>query len=121
MIAHLLTANVNQAEEAVLIAIDSFDPDTDTDESLFQSAISAAVRLPWRTPNLSRVFLPAELQSVLNLPGELRRCFVLRVLLGMSRQACAALLRLNVRSVERHTCNALQHFGCREQFEFNLP
>ena len=40
--AHLLTASIRQAESAVLEAIDSFDPDVDTAQSLFQNAILAA-------------------------------------------------------------------------------
>ena len=37
--AHLLTASVHQAESAVLKAIESFDPDGDSEETLFQLSL----------------------------------------------------------------------------------
>lgn len=114
--AHLLTASVHQAESAVLRAIGSFDPDGDSEETFFQSVMHAAVqgaveaRLPLASNQSAStgLFVPAELQSVLDLSQDLRRCFVLRILVGMSRQACARLLGLNLRSVDQHTCVALQ-------------
>jgi hypothetical protein len=111
--AHLLTASVHHAESAVLKAIESFDPDGDSEQKLLQSAMHAAVHTPvgarpqpasFQTAS----FVPVELQSVLDLSQNFRRCFVLRVLVGMSRQACAQLLRLTVRSVDYYTCAALQ-------------
>ena len=117
--AHLLTASVHQAESAVLKAIESFDPDGDSEETLFQSAMHAAVHGQVEVKlqsasNQPASLVPVELQSVLDLSQNLRRCFVLRVLVGMSRQACARLLRLTVRSVDYYTCAAfhsLAEFG----------
>ncbi len=114
--AHLLTASVHLAESAVLRAIDSFDPDGDSEETLFQSVMHAAVQgaIEARLSSASNQsastgsFVPVELQSVLDLSQNLRRCFVLRVLVGMSRRDCARLLGLNTRSVDQHTCAALQ-------------
>ena len=111
--AHLLTASVHQAEIAVLKAIESFDPDGDSEQTLFQAAMHAAVHGPvdvklQSASSQPASFVPVELQSVLDLSQDLRRCFVLRVLVGMSRQACARWLRLTVCSVDHYTCAALQ-------------
>ena len=38
-------------------------------------------------------------------------CFVLRVLIGMSKQACAQLLGLNVHIVDECTCIAMQRLA----------
>jgi DNA-directed RNA polymerase specialized sigma24 family protein len=109
--AHLLTASTRQAESAVLEAIDSFDPDVDTAESLFQNAILAAVRCPSSESQSNESFEPLELQAVLNLSENLRRCFVLRVLLGFSRSACGRLLNMTVATVNEYTCAALQRLA----------
>jgi hypothetical protein len=126
--AHLLTASVHQAESAVLKAIDSIDPDGDSEETLFGSTMHAAVgpveHKLQSTPNQpasTGSSVPIELQGVLNLSKDLRRCFVLRVLVGMSRQACARLLRLNARRVDQYTCAALQCLSreCRREMPVN--
>jgi len=113
--AHLLTASVHQAESAVLKAIGSFDPESDSEQTLLRSTMHAAVcsveRKLQSTPNQpasTGSSVPIELQAVLHLSKDLRRCFVLRILVGMSRQACARLLRLKVRSVDQYTRAALQ-------------
>ena len=110
--AHLLTASVRQAEAAVLKAIDWFDPNLETEEGLFRHALRAAVGIPpeWELGSAVRA-LPAELQAVLNLPRELRHCFVLRVLIGMSRQACGELLGLNVQKVDESTFTAVRRLA----------
>jgi DNA-directed RNA polymerase specialized sigma24 family protein len=113
--AHLLTASIRQAESAVLEAIDSFDPDVDTAESLFQNAILAAVRCPSSESQSNESFEPLELQAVLNLSENLRRCFVLRVLVGLSHRSCARLLRLSVGTVNEYTCAALQRLAGIDQ------
>jgi DNA-directed RNA polymerase specialized sigma24 family protein len=47
------------------------------------------------------VKLALNLQRVLRLPTNLRHCFVLRVLAGLSRQDCADLLRVGERQVDK--------------------
>jgi len=111
--AHLLTASIEQAERAVIAAMDSWEPDGG-DEALFHQVVYAAVRAQVRDiapspgePD-STAFLPTELQAVIHLSPELRNCFVLRILVGMSRQACARLLDLHCRQVDEYTCAALK-------------
>jgi len=137
--AHLLTADVHQAEIAVLKAIDLFEPEVDTEETLFRHTMHAAVLTPTEpmpraashrsepTEPMPRAashrseptdsFVPVELQAVLNLSRDLRYCFVLRVLAGWSQLACARLLGLQGRSVDRYTWAALQ---CLAGFEPNF-
>jgi DNA-directed RNA polymerase specialized sigma24 family protein len=107
---HLLTANIPQAQNAVLEAIDLFDPDDDGEETLFRYALRAGVQAQ-EVPRSDAGFVPAELQSVLNLPRNLRHCFVLRFLAGLSRQDCARLLQLNTGEVDQYSCTALQRLA----------
>lgn len=114
--AHLLTASIQGAESAVLEAIDSFDPDSDTEEALLPYVLHAAVQsavehmLPSALdqPKSTEPLLPVELQAVLNLSPNLRRCFVLRFLAGVPVQACARLLHLDAGQVDEYSCAALR-------------
>ena len=67
--AHLLTASIQQAERAVLEAIDAFDPDRHTGEALFRKAIRAAIQFPSSQSTSVESFEPLELRAVLGLPG----------------------------------------------------
>lgn len=108
---HLLTASIQQAESAILRAIDSLDPDVDARESLFQNAILAALNCPSSESQSIESLGPPELHAVLRLPENLRRCFVLRVLVGFSQSACARLLNMTVATVNEYTCAALQRLA----------
>lgn len=52
--------------------------------------------------------LPLELQRVLRLPTDLRQCFVLRLLVAMSREFCARVLGLDVAAFDHKVCLAAQ-------------
>lgn len=107
--AHLLTGSEEQSEIAVARALDSWDPDDNDEEGLFQLALTAALHGP--VPNLPEPAgsaLPAELRAVLRLPLQLRRCFVLRTLAGLSGEVCARLLDLRIQKVYDYACAALQ-------------
>jgi hypothetical protein len=113
--AHLLTASAQQAESAVLEAIDSWDPDGDTEEALFQRVLKIALRrqsgpapLSSNLPEAGASLLPPELEAVLRLAPPLRCCFVLRVLAGFSRQVSAQLLDLLARQVDQYTNAAMK-------------
>ena len=107
--AHLLTGSEEQAEIAVTRALDSWDPDDNDEEVLFQLALNAALHGP--VPNLPEPAgsaLPVELRAVLRLPLQLRRCFVPRTLAGLSGEVCARLLDLSIQKVYDYTCAALR-------------
>jgi hypothetical protein len=112
--AHLLTGDSVHAERAMMEAIASWGPDQSEDE-LFARVLHATVRdsvddVPSRTAetDLADASLPAEFQAVLSLEPQLRRCYVLRVLVGLPRHACASMLGLSMQQVDRHTCAALR-------------
>jgi DNA-directed RNA polymerase specialized sigma24 family protein len=120
--AHLLTASTEQAESATMEAIDSWNPDEQTSEVLFRSVVDAAARAHVKhAPSISNKsgvaesYLPVELRAVLRLTPQLRRCFVLRVLAGLSPQVCAQLLHLHSRRVDRYACAALECLGGLDQ------
>jgi hypothetical protein len=98
--AVLLTGNVQRAEAAVLESIGSMDLD--------QTAASAirADQFPGRSHRVAPL-LPAELKRVLQLAPDLRRYFVLRMLIGMPRERCAALLKVDSVQVDQGTRMAM--------------
>jgi len=111
--AHLLTANRKQAENAVLEAILHWDLDQGTEEAFLHRVAHAAIRAQDECESSGADCLPLELQAVLDLSPRQRRCFVLRVLVGLSRQACARLLHLDIFHVDRYTCEALKYLPQR--------
>ncbi len=51
--------------------------------------------------------LPFELRRVLHLQAALRRCYVLRSLVGLPREACGRLLRLEIRQIDEWARTAM--------------
>ena len=120
--AHLLTGNVEQAESATIAAIDSWNPDDETEEVLFEKALAMAARTRikpassyWNEPDVAGSCLPVELQRVLRLARPLRRCFVLRVLVGLPPRVCAKLLRSDSRRVDQYSCDACRCLGALDR------
>ena len=110
--AHLLTGNTEQAESATMTAIDSWNPEEESEEALFQDVLDTAVRAPVQfRPEAAGPYLSAELRAVLRLAPQLRRCFVLRILVRLPSQVCARLLSLPSDAVDRYTCAALWCLG----------
>jgi hypothetical protein len=110
--ALLLTANLEQAEAATLDGIRWLDPEEASEEALFLASVKAAIasrRQATEQPEeLDRAssILPPELVRVLRLSLDLRHCFVLRVLAGLSREDCARLLHLGIEHVDEGTSAA---------------
>jgi len=116
--AHLLTASTEQAESATMEAIDSWNPDEETEEVLFRNVLDGATRAQtkhvpssWNEHDPGGSYLPDELRAVLGLAPHLRRCFVLRILVGLPPQVCGRLLHLHSRRVDRFACAALECLG----------
>jgi hypothetical protein len=114
LIAHLLTGSVEQAESAMLDAIDRWDSD-DGEAALFRQVLDTAVQRPigyalltFNSTTSPGALLPAELQVVLRLSPHLRQSFVLRILVGLSREACAGMLHVSCARVDEFTCAALR-------------
>jgi hypothetical protein len=110
--AHLFTGSLQKAEEVTLGAIDAWKPDEEPEEKLFQNVLEAAARTQVEAnpsdPEPSSSYLPNELKAVLQLAPQLRHCFVLRILAGLSAKVCARLLCLHADMVECYTLDALQ-------------
>jgi hypothetical protein len=112
--ALLLARSTQRAEAAVLEAIRRLDPDERFDEALVRGAIHASLTANAQAQLLSPQELeaafaavPLELRGVLGLPPDLRRCFVLRILLQLPAEACAQMLDLKAEQIDEYTCEAL--------------
>jgi hypothetical protein len=112
--ALLLTGTVEQAETAVLQGITSLDLDENrANEDLLSLTVSAAIEtkpdVQISPEELKRPasILPGELQGVMYLSRHLRHCFLLRVLLGWSREIAARLLHLEIRQIDERTRSAV--------------
>jgi len=112
--ALLLTANTERAEAAVLDGINALHPGEASPEKLFLEVAAAAFAAgrgsARRLQELecAASVLPPELRPVLRLPLNLRQCFVLRVLMSLSRESCARLLVRGVNAVDHDTRRAAQ-------------
>jgi hypothetical protein len=112
--AILLTANMECAERAVLRSIRLLERERVSESSLLrgtiQTALAARVGI---TEQLDEVcsMLPLELQKVLHLPRGFRQCFVLRILLGLSREVCASLLGLDVQQIDEQACASIRRLA----------
>jgi hypothetical protein len=117
--ALLLTGSSFIAEAATLDAIHSEDPDQVQDGRLLRAAIVAAMAMGFSDmPELDEVssILPLELRRVLRLPAELRRCFVLRILAGLSGEECSHL-HMSISLVDERTRAAASELVAIRQTE----
>jgi hypothetical protein len=112
--ALLLTQSSRRAQEAVIESIHFLNPEEPFDEALLRDTVDASIRtyneaLPVSRDEWEAAFtaLPLELHGVLALPADLRRCFVLRILLQFPPEPCARILNLNTDEVDQYTCDAL--------------
>jgi hypothetical protein len=103
---------VEQAEDAVVEAISQFDTEQSTAEQLLTMTVAAAIKKSHAIPQSPEVvknrssILPWELNSVTYLSPYLRHCYVLRILLGWSREVSASLLQLETSQIDEHTQTA---------------
>jgi hypothetical protein len=100
----LLTGNLELAEIAVTTCIDVVEVE-DLTEPLLLSAARLALQMQrngWKqTANtqLTMGALPIELDCVLQLPANLRQCFVLRVLSGAALPVCEDILQMESKRI----------------------
>jgi DNA-directed RNA polymerase specialized sigma24 family protein len=119
--ALLLTGSAELAEDAVVDALDVWD-ESEEDEALLHAAARAAVAprggaktARYEDAESAVSLLPMELRGILRLSSERRQCLVLRVLVGLSRRACARVLEMHVRQVDRLTTAALEEMPFLQQ------
>lgn len=112
--AILLTGSLEWAERAVLEGIAACDLNCKPAMTLYSRTLRAATEQgahdrPLEESESAAGLLPAELSRLLKLsPLDCRRCFVLHILAGLPRSACARLLDLSVYEVAEHTSIALK-------------
>ena len=124
----LLTTDPQEAEQAILLAIEEVDLNDFAGDSFLRAvvrhslsrAIQTGASVPGETSPATDL-LSTELRSLLTLPLEVRACFVLRILLGNSRQSCSDLLRLTPELVDEYTRAALFTLPCAERMDDNVP
>ena len=122
----LLTGSLEEAEAVVLNAIDVADIGRGSGEGLLKRAIGLAINSRPRLTERARTvtsrssILPWELNSVIYLSRKLRQCFVLRFLLGWSREATARILCLRPSLVDERTKAAVVRLTFMRQV-FNRP
>ena len=93
-----------------MTSIDGMDPDHGSGEAWFNPALQVTIKLegPVEFDALKfQAALPLELQSVANLAPFPRRCFVLRLLVGLPSELCARLVNLEIAQVKKTTTIAL--------------
>ena len=109
--ALLLTASETMSEAAVLHGIGDLSCDQISSETLQLEVVKAAIRGSVEFVDqltLESPILPLELRPVLLLESRPRHCFVLRVLLGMTREACSGILRLGVQEIDDAVLDAVR-------------
>jgi hypothetical protein len=110
--ALLLTGSAARAERAVVEAIETL-MDHVSASSIFQATIRIAVSPQIiggaelsGEQELPASWLPLELQRVLLLPRDDRHAFVLRLLLGLSRNQCSRLLHVEDGELDKRIVSA---------------
>ena len=101
--ALLLTGSAERAETAVLEGIRGMDRNNVSGEALLQGTVAASIaaKIPeQRAEEQASSMLPVELRRVLRLSLDFRRCFVLRVLIGLPRAVCARLLQTEIHRID---------------------
>src|SRR5262245_37063972 len=106
--AHLLTGNIRTAENITIDAIGNWNPREEAPEVLFGNVLKIAARTPSIASEEGQV--SEELRRVLRLNPSQRRCFVLRILVGLSAETCAEMLEISAHRVDCNTRAALQTF-----------
>jgi hypothetical protein len=96
----LLNGGATRAEPVIVDAFSRINPCRASRRELFLSCASAAISSETAAGSgeveESPSGFPPELRRILRLPAHIRRCFVLRMLGGLSREDCAQLDIYNV-------------------------
>ena len=104
--AVLITGAIESAEAAVQDSVNLVG-DLDPDSRAALTAVAAiAVTQTASFDTEARLLLPEELRSVADLPRDLRICFVLRRLAGLTAREAAELIGMRPSEIDRRACNA---------------
>jgi DNA-directed RNA polymerase specialized sigma24 family protein len=110
--AHLITGNLERAEQAALKAVERWNPGEESEEHLLRNVIETAAQAHASSqPHQAIVphgYLRDELNAVLKLDHRRRSSFVARSLVGLSSSDCARLLRLPANEIDECNISALR-------------
>jgi DNA-directed RNA polymerase specialized sigma24 family protein len=111
--ALLVAGDSEQAEAATAHAIRSIDGPDVSDEALIVAALKAAISSSqeravgdWDLDG-ELSFLPPALKCLSRLGMDHRNCFVLRMLVGLSREECSRVLGRSPKQIDEVTCTAM--------------
>jgi hypothetical protein len=110
-VALLLTGSVESAEIAVSQGITALERHRVSGDNLLLETVKFATRRRAGPPeqiDQACSILPYELCRVLLIKLDLRHCFVLRVLLGLTRETCVHILHLSARAVDDASRRGMQ-------------
>ena len=113
--ALLVTGSAESAEAALADSLDLIDDGTTPSARAALAAVAAASTSRIGEARLAHVrhsSLPKELVAVTKLRPDLRVCFVLRRLVGLTSAETSKLLSLNPPDVERRTIDASVQLAC---------
>ena len=104
--ALLLTGSAGHAEAAVMEGICSQHGKLSA-ESVLHATVNASIRVEPEEDESASSLLPKELRPVLRLPARSRHCYVLRILVGYSREVCASLLKTGMHNIDDAVCGSV--------------
>jgi Sigma-70, region 4 len=116
-VALLLAANAEEAESAVLEAIQLWNSAEEPAEALFRNTVRAMMNSPIQRScqedicEAAASLLPVPLRGVLRLPPRVRQCYVLSFLVGFSQESVACLLHLSADEVGQYMGAGLQRLA----------
>jgi hypothetical protein len=112
--ALLLTPSAERAEAAVLEGISSSDFHCGSTEMLIRETVKFSILSDADVPdqpNHELAILPTELRQVALHRRQYRRCYVMRVLAGMTAEECSAFLHLDVDAIEESVLMAIRELA----------
>ena len=115
--ALLLTGDAEEAEGAVLQGIDLANLEDWSEDALVLETAKASIRMRGEIlkPRTGESMLPPELRRVFGLSRGRRHCFVLRVLVNLSREDCGRLLQMEENRIDEQTSAAMLELAMMQE------
>lgn len=109
--AHLISGNPEFAEQAVVRAVERWNPDEWSEDQFLGAVMHEVVGFETLPEPFAADYLPDELKAVLRLEPLLRSCFVLRNFAGLPSRVCARLLQLPPDEIDNCNISALRRLA----------
>ena len=113
--ALLLIGDIDRTEAIVVSAINNLDFETATRHALLERVVRDAVATSPANAGFAptSITLAPQLRKVIDLPGSMRHCFVLRILVRLDRQQCADSLRIEGDVIDELAIEAAYRLVCQ--------